>query len=532
MRGFCHQRTQMTSSTRCCRGPVIGIAVATILLAGSLTSPGAARAVRASGEAKVQVQDLGAVTGATPLEACSDSEAFMGSEVEPVMAVDPDDPSRVAIAYQQDRTPGLGSIDAGVSVFDGETVHQAVPDVVSCPGGLNRVGSVRIAAGAHRTMYLATLAHSSDAKEDPPSYPVKTAIVVSVSRDGGLTWEAGGPVSPPLVGHESEPVIRAHPSRPGVAYVAWSRHNPVASGDHVITVAATTDFGENWKTAVLAPPPVHPTRLTAPATEDEPFDVALTPAYYPAALLPMPDGSLRLVSTAVAVEDWILEDSPGRWPVAAVRIDHNPGQDDGGADDELWPRPETWQTLGAVDAKFPREAGGGRKISTVPWASADVDASGNAYVVWPHRGPKDETSVVMTRLLEGSSKWTPPAVVSDGAETPFLTAVAALDDGTVAVSFHDLRNDDDRDGGALTVTPWITLSPARGEPDTWTERAVRSPFDAASGLLLDGDPYVGNVSGLIASNRSFFVSLSLPNDPSTQPTRGATDIQLYRVRLR
>jgi hypothetical protein len=77
--------------------------------------------------------------------------------------------------------------------------------------------------------------------------------------------------------------------------------------------------------------------------------------------------------------------------------------------------------------------------------------------------------------------------------------VAVAADGTVGVTYFDLRNARPGDDG-LRVTPWLATSRDRGA--TWSDEALSAPFDLRPALL-QGAFFLGDYQGLVAVGSAF-----------------------------
>lgn len=475
-----------------------------------------------------RVRDLGPVSAASPLPACDGAVTLRGSEVEPALAVHPSDAEKLVIAYQQDRTKTVGSIGAVASatVDGGDSWIQVTPGLSACGTAFDRVGATSVSTGPDGTIYLAGLAHSSATKKDPPNYPLNTAITMSVSRDSGRSWSA--PVHVSAVEYESEPAVQAHPTRPGTAYLSWSRHNTRASGDSVVTFATTNDHGTSWTHTEIPAPPV----VLSGAVLDP---VAASPAFYPAGILPLGDGSVMVIMTAATPEDFVNQGAAGRWPVLAIQ-----SQPTKTGVPTAW---GTWETITTLDARFPRETmwsptKGGTALATVPLASAEVAPDGSVYVVWPDRVVSDDVRLEhsgfdhQVRLMRRSPDgvWGEPVVVARHRQSVFLPEVATTAGGIVGVAYHHLGFDVENDGGMVQAAVELAYSAAEGAPGSWNLVTLRGPFDLMRGVTTP-KLFTGNSMGFAGTAKGFVAAVALPNEVGdTARSRGVTDIHVISVK--
>ena len=130
---------------------------------------------------------------------------------------------------------------------------------------------------------------------------------------------------------------------------------------------------------------------------------------------------------------------------------------------------------------------------------------GNVYVVWQGTSspsaPSDDT-IYLSRSTNGGSTWSAPMKVNqtpDGAAA-FLPSVHVAADGTVGVTYYDLRSNDA--GASLPTDVWIVHSHDAGAT-FGAEAHVAGPFDFttapdAGGYFLGDYEGLGNVGNAFA----------------------------------
>src|SRR5207237_1234902 len=79
-------------------------------------------------------------------------------------------------------------------------------------------------------------------------------------------------------------------------------------------------------------------------------------------------------------------------------------------------------------------------------------------------------------------------------------SVAVAADGTIGVTYFDLRDARLTDPDTLAVTPWLATSHDRGA--TWSDESLSQPFNLRPALLSDFY-FLGDYQGLIASGNVF-----------------------------
>ena len=190
----------------------------------------------------VQATTLGPlvqVTGADPFAACTkdnvhQQETAYGSilypntNIEPWVASDPTNPSRLLVGHHQDRwndggargLVGVASSDGGATWAD--TTPQ---DVTECTGGDYARGSDPWTAFANDGTALFLSLVLDPAKPQTPFGARNSALLVSRSTDHGATW--GGPVT--LIDTKTSHALNdkdsltADPTQNGLVYAAWDQ---------------------------------------------------------------------------------------------------------------------------------------------------------------------------------------------------------------------------------------------------------------------------------------------------------------------
>jgi hypothetical protein len=173
------------------------------------------------------------------------------TQVEPDIAMDPNDPDHLVAVTQQGRFKTGGSADSGwaTSQDGGATwTHGNLPGLTKAVGGpFDRSSDPTVAFGPDGTAYASTIDFGF--RHDCPS-----AVGVNVSPDGGLTWEDG--VFPQNdadcdVFHDKNwLVVDDSPASPffGRVYLVWSRFTPT-SGAGVLRYS--DDEGATWSDLIF-----------------------------------------------------------------------------------------------------------------------------------------------------------------------------------------------------------------------------------------------------------------------------------------
>ncbi|HVM34504.1 MAG TPA: sialidase family protein [Actinomycetota bacterium] len=439
--------------------------------------------------------------------------AYESAEVEGHLAADPGRDEHLVAAWQQDRwnNGAARGIVAAVSDDGGRTWTESGDTRTSlCTGGTTangggyrRVTDPWVALGPDGAAYLATLSVDPDAASPFGVNP--DAILVARSDDGGMSWD--DPVTlvrdtDPTI-HNDKPSITADPYRPGTAYAAWgtlTNDNEVISG--VTSFSSSVDGGRTWE---------------KPRIVYEPEGVGSTLG---SQVLVLPHagrlrGGLVMVATVVSTE---VDTRTYSFRLVATAA----------AD-----RKSRWSEPSTIAAPEPKEAidpiSGDTIVSGRLLPDGAVDPqTGSVYVVWldSPRGAK-YNRVFLSSSSDGGRSWTPPVPVNrtpSGIPVPnrqvLLPAVHVLADGTVGVTYLDLRNNG-RDGtaGRLETDAFLAFCRPQRDGDAcvrgdgWAEKRITAEsFDFRDAPITQG-PFVGDYMGL-SGNDDFLSLIGIVDAPA------------------
>jgi hypothetical protein len=400
---------------------------------------------------------------------------FAGVEVEPSLAVDPTDANHLVGAWQQDRwsNGGANGIGVAVTLDGGATWTTNTPRMGQCGGGSGAGGGYEratdpwVAFAADGTVFLFVLEFNSDSAAN--------AMVASRSVDGGVSWS-----DPTVLRSDDDPdvfndknTITADPTDAGRLYAVWDRitgqtHPTQPTGTGPAWFARTS--AGVWETAR----PIYDPGLDAQTLGN--------------VLAVLPDGTL------VDAFDLITATSSMN-PVnmlAVVRsTDHG----------LTWSDAKVIAAMRGVGVEDPSNHVFIRSGADLPQIAVDR-TSGALYIVWqdaPASGSLDQIMIVSS--VDGGASWTPPVTVNGVPTSPaFTPSVAVAADGTVGVTYFDMRDARLTDPDTLAVTPWLATSRDRGQ--TWSDEALSQPFNLRPALLRDFY-FLGDYQGLVASGNTF-----------------------------
>lgn len=447
------------------------------------------------------------VSDASPYEAgCLDVEGaglgrgFTDAEAEVSLAVHPARPGHLVAAWMQDLYSGYVT---ATSRDGGRTWGVAVvPGISRCSGGEPELAAdPSLGIGPDGTVYLTGF--SLDLPHESVPTPIRSRLQVSTSGDGGDSWSQPVVLIDDEVTLHDKPSLTADPLRAGVAHVVWTQEStafgPLSTG---ISFVTTRDGGRTWSAprTVLSPQP--PTSIP-----------------HGSELLVLSDGSLLVLATMLPG----LLPHTGRWlphTVQAVR------SADGGT---TWSQPVTVAEFEAGDASFNSgsDPDDGQPVQAPSaFTGADVAPDGTVHVVWRHAVGERSAEIRTSRTSDGGRTWSAARTVTSVGAQVFLPHLAVADDGTVGVSYHDVRRDAPGDD-AFTADVWLARSGDGG--DTWIEEHLVGPMDLREAPLRDVPAqgrFLGDYHGLVGTDRGFAAALALPA-PLAQV--GATDVFFVRV---
>ena len=448
------------------------------------------------------------VSGADPYASCSTVDqpgtVYTDAEVEPQVAVNPAVAGNIIGVWQQDRwsTGGARGLVAGFSIDGGASWSQTtLPFSVCAPNAndvvdpftgapYNRASDPWVSIGPDGTAYTVGLLATDTTA--PNGGNNDTGVAAATSTDGGKTWgnaqmiksdQGTSPIFEVTQFFNDKESVTADPIHAGTAYVVWDRlkspsHSPDADlRAHAFRGPAwfskTIDGGKTWKgTRAIFDPGQNSQTIGNVIVVDPKTDVL-----YDFFENIQTTGSPKFI--------------PRGFSVGFV------SSSDGGT---------TWSGPTIVSAQVLANdfATNGALLRTgagLPSVAIDP-SSEQLYVVWEDArftGGAVNQDVISTST-NGGKTWTTPAVVSKTPDTTpaFTTTVAVNSDGTVAVTYYDMRNPDGITTG-LPTDYWLVTSTDHGASFGNEVRITPTSFDMsiapnAGGLFL-GDYEALGVNG-------------------------------------
>lgn len=421
--------------------------------------------------AAVLVDALTAASGLSPFAAGCDGVtsggiAYVNSEVEPYLAVNPVDPNNMIAVWQQDRwsNGGARGLAGAYSLDGGGTWTRVGVPFSRCSGGnagnggdWERATDPWVTFAPDGTAHWMALAFNNVRNGD-------NAMLASRSADGGRTWSAPATLRRDgAASFNDKNTITADPTDARYVYAVWDR---LTGNNGPAWFARTSDGGLTWEPA---------RNVYDPGADSQTINNQV---------VVLPDGTLVLHFTELA--------NVGA-PNLRLRIVRS---SDKGA---TWSAPVTvaaFQTVGTVDP----DSGVGIRDGSI-LASIAVGRNGMLALAWQDaRFSGSRDGIAFSHSADGGLSWSAPVRVNGDASVPaFLPAVAIRDDGTIGVTYYDLRANT-ADPGTLPTLYWLATS---SDGAAWAERTIAGPFDYSTAPLAGGRLFLGDYMALTPAGTSF-----------------------------
>lgn len=471
----------------------LGTALSTAFATAAMTPPAGAAEPSAAGPGSVPRPV--AVSGPSPFAACTldpgTDQIALNAEVEPELSVDPRDDRHMVAVWQQDRRSSSNSrgVVAAVTRDGGRTWRRDVVTGLSlCSGGKqDKAGGPWVSFAPNGDVYVSATTRTYATDE--------SAVEVVKSTDGGHTW--GTPVK---VAHDTasvywhdKPSITADPADPRRVYAVWNRRT-VAIDQHDVMLARSLDGGRTWEPARAVYRSERPDQGTLGnqivALPDGSLVNVFLENEFPIGGPPWPPADLPEQVRAIRSAD-----HGATWSKAAVISEHKLNQ------------PVLPDTGSPVDAS-----------GIIPDVAVD-HRTGNLYAVWAQTGiSTSDSAVALSSSTDGGRTWSTPRRVDRAPESPkggngqaFLPQVDVAENGTVAVTYYDFRENTSAPGTPTTFS-MVTCRGAScaSDPGRWHERRIAGPFDIENSVKWNG-PFIGGYYGLTHTSSSFVSAFAQAN---------------------
>jgi len=473
------------------------------------------------------------VSGTSPFVGCTadnvagqSGQNFLHSEVEPWIDVNPTDPRNLVGAFQQDRwsNGGARGLVAGVSTNGGASWRSVViPGITLCSGGIyDRSTDPWVSFSPNGRVHQLALSFN-DVAEPFEDRDFDHALLYSRSTNGGRNWSAPIEVIRDLDANvfNDKQSITADPHDANFVYAVWDRLVfPTSERASVIAgfrtsafrgpawFARTTDGGMSWE----------PARLI--------FDPGQESQTIANQIVVLPNGDLINIFDLIKITRGA--NATGAFFNVALIRSTDQGVTWGPRDQSGKTTPIIIDQLRTIFITDPETGDDVRTGDIIP--DIAVAPNGDLYAVWQDGRPNglQADAIVVSKSTNGGMTWSPFAKVN---KTPtnipiknqqaFTPSVHVANDGTVAVTYYDFRNNDAAtplwtDYFIVHCHPGATVTCTR--PTDWMDeiKLTNVSFDMRQAPFALGF-FTGDYEGLSASNVDFaaFFSQSHGLDPAS-----------------
>jgi hypothetical protein len=471
-------------------------------------------------------------TGASPFVNCTaDNVAgqsgfnYLNSEVEPWVDVNPTNPLNIVGAVQQDRwsNGGARGLVAPVSLDGGSSWQTVViPGITLCSGGIyDRSTDPWVTFGPSGVVHQLALSFNDVA---PPfeARDFDHALLASYSQDGGLTWSQPVEVIRDLDANvfNDKQSITADPFDSDLVYAVWDRLVfPTSERANVIAgfvtaafrgpawFARTTDGGATWE----------------PAREI--FDPGQNNQTIGNQVVVLPNGTL-IDGFDLIKKERSATATGAFYNVALIRsedqgVTWGPQRPNGKMD------PIVVSPLRTIFITDPETGDDVRTGDIIPDFAVD-STTGALYAVWQDArfNNLQADAIAFSMSTDSGFTWTSPVEVNKtptgipiGNQQAFTPSVDVADDGTVAVTYYDFRNND---SGTALLTDYFVVHchPSAGcaNAANWGNeiRLTNNSFDMRQAPFALGF-FTGDYEGLASGGNDLLTFFSMPHgsDPSS-----------------
>ncbi len=389
-----------------------------------------------------------------------------------MVAVNPRNPQNVVGVWQQDRwsTGGARGLLTGVSLDGGQTWTTRMAAFSRCTGGsaanngdYPRATDPWITFGPAGVVYQSSLSFSGNVLAEGSS----SALLVSRSVDGGQSWSTPAVVvRDGSLAFNDKDAITADPTDLRFVYAVWDRLDSDTHGPSYFN--RTVDGGATWEVARA---------IYDPGTDRQTINNQV---------VVLPDGTLVDFFTQLDA----ASNAPASAQLSLVR------SVDKGA---TWSLPIVLSSNLAIGAHDPETNQNIRDAASL--GSFAAGPHGELVAVWQDarfsNGQRD--GIAFSRSIDGGLTWSAPVQINAvAAAQAFLPTVTVRGDGTIGVTYYDLRNNT-ADPAALPTDIWLTRS---SDGVAWRETHVSGAFDLSIAPI-DGGLFLGDYQALTSIGAVF-----------------------------
>ena len=468
----------------------------------------------------------------SPLAACASQDAaqiavtggrnFLNAEVEPTLAISG---SHAIGMWHEDRWSNGGGhgIGVGVSSDGGLTwANSTMPWDACAPGtpaslaGYLRNSDPWVSYGPDGIAYASGLSFNL-------GYPDwANTVPVARSTDNGATWDHAQPIPGSAFTQFAQSTDKnsttADPTKNATAYTVWDTlieptdnpdDNPhTASYTGPAYFSKTTDGGVTWSQAKI----IIDTKVRQQTIGNI---IVVDPT----------NGDLYNFTDLIVAPNTPFQGTRSQALLAFVK------SSDGG---DTWSQPKViapFNSLGVIDPNTGERLRVGDGLESVA-----VDSNGKIYVVWESStryqkqlkqssGAWDD-EILITTSSNGGATWSAPSVVEKlSSGLPTFTPTVAVNGGTVAVTYYDVRNLTAGQTANLPTDYWVKYS-TDGGATFGSEQHLAGSFDSRTAPVARGF-FLGDYEGLAPMGSGFAAMFVKTNCDATDsagqvfPTGGA-----------
>ncbi|MGF6919922.1 sialidase family protein [Paraburkholderia sp. 40] len=463
-------------------------------------------------------------------ESAFGSVLFPATSIEPWVAADPTNPSRLLVGHQQDRWDDGGSrgLVGVVSTDAGSTWTNTIPSgVTDCTGGkFRRASDPWVDFAQDGTAFFFSLV-LDPMKPTTPFGARNSGLLVSRSVDHGASWQA--PVtlirtnSPHALNDKNS--LTADPTANGYVYAVWDQLSvfpPTKAGDQLLAGNDGVEIARQLRNGAAGGAPVVKFNFTGPSFFSRSIDNGVT--WSTAAPIYQPGTNAQTINNIVRVlHDGTLRDFFTAFNVtkSGLSIGYIKSTDKGAS----WSTPTFVndihvRNLGVVtpDTGQPiRDAANLFSVAVNPVTGAiyltwQDNRFSTATCITPGAGSIAITGIVFSESDDGGATWSTPVMINKtpaNAANPcrqqaFIPAVVASGDGkTVAVTYYDFRNDTNTPAGVEGTDNFALFCPTSSactRSANWgnEQRLTTASFNILNAPVARGH-FLGDYMGLTAS---------------------------------